>query len=90
MLLDVRDTVISIPVAKVPTWVANNNVANKIDTFLATLLVYDAGEHLFYASFVTWLNVSKVITLDKEVSHLTALPLTVINQLKVRYFWVSV
>ena len=56
MLLSVRDSAATVPASIVPTWVAGDDVPIKIDAFLATLLVYDAGEHLFNVSFVAWLS----------------------------------
>ena len=44
MVLAVRDT--ADPNSFVQSWVAENYVSVKLDAFLATLIVYDAGEHL--------------------------------------------
>ena len=68
MVLDERDTAHVIPASFVPPWVADDDISLKITAFLATLIVYDACEHPFYATFSTELtHALKVITLDKEV-----------------------
>ena len=60
-----RDTSVPVPVAKVPTFVADDDVAMKIDAFVATLIVYDTGELLLYVSFVARLSYAS------KLSHLT-------------------
>ena len=44
MFLAVRDAVVPIPASEVPSWVSGTILEMKIDLFLATLVVYDAGE----------------------------------------------
>ena len=58
MLLTVRDTVGSIPAADVPIWVAEDDVTIKINVFLASLVVYDAGARLFHLSFISDLSLA--------------------------------
>ena len=48
MLLDTRDTIPSVPAAEVPSWLSVNDMAIKIESFLATLIVYDSGKHHIY------------------------------------------
>ena len=48
MLLDTRDTIPSVPAAEVPSWLSVNDTAIKIESFLATLIVYDSGEHRYH------------------------------------------
>ena len=45
MLLKVRDTSNSVPASLVAAWVDEEDILLKIGAFLATLVVYDAGEH---------------------------------------------
>ena len=47
MFLTVRDAVVPIQASEVPSWVSGSLLEMKIDVFLATLLVYDAGEGAF-------------------------------------------
>ena len=69
MLFDTRDTIASIPTAEVPIWVSANDIGIKIESFLATLIVYDAGEYTVRVGHYTNLTFQpKVITLDKEVT----------------------
>ena len=43
-----RDTIASVPAVEVPSWVSVDDIAIKIYSFLATLIVYDSGEHHIY------------------------------------------
>ena len=62
MILNMRDKSVPNPafvvptwVAEddVPTWVAEDDVATRVNILFATLIVYDTGEHILYACFVT-------------------------------------
>ena len=48
MLFDTRETIASIPAAEVPIWVNVDDIVIEIESFLATLIVYDSGEHHIY------------------------------------------
>ena len=67
MLLNVRDSNVPTPIATTQTWVAGDDVSITIGAFLATLIVYDVGEHLLYVGSAIGLsNVSKLSHLTKR------------------------
>ena len=69
MLLDRRGTVASLPANEVASGVSEEDMALKISCFLATLIMYDAGEYTICVGQYTNLTFHpKVITLDKEVT----------------------
>ena len=45
MLVQERDTTVSIPAYDVPAWMIQGDIDNKIGIFLATLVIYDASKH---------------------------------------------
>ena len=68
MLFDARDTIASIPTAEVPIWVSGDHTVLRIDCFLATLIVYDAGEYIVCVVYACLTFHFEVITLDQEVT----------------------
>ena len=69
MLFNARDSIVSIPASEVSGWVDVINTGIKMESFLITLIVYDAGEYTVRVGHYTNLTFhSKVITLDKEVT----------------------
>ena len=92
MLLNMRDNSVPIPASVVPTWVAEDDVATRVNILFATLIVYDTGEYIPYACFVTELSITW------QSSHLTKRYLDRIDCLlkllsdyfEIKYFWVSI
>ena len=67
MLLNTRDTIASVPAVEVPSWVSIDDIAIKLNCFLTTLIVYDAGEYTVRIRHPACLIIASVTTFDREV-----------------------
>ena len=56
MILNARDTVVSLPASEVQAWIFESDMEIKVGVFLATAIIYDAGEHLAYLYLLTSLT----------------------------------
>ena len=67
MLLSARDASDVFPPSQVAGWVADVQVATKIGSFLATVIVYDSGEYFVISNACTDLIlVSKLLQLTER------------------------
>ena len=61
MLFNARGSITSIPALEVPGWVYATNTEIKMESFLATLIMYDAGTRTCYSLAIEKLLVNLLL-----------------------------